>query len=264
MTQLARVLLCLVLLLEWSVSGQERPAAASGLPVKRVVLYKNGVGYFEHLGQVRDNQSFTISFTTGQLNDVLKSLTVLDLGGGRIAGVAYGSSAPVEKQLGDLRLPLGEKSTLTEFLGALRGTRIEVKNGTSVITGRLLSIERKTRISGGTTLEVDYLSLIADGGEVRTTELSPAFSVRLLEPGLADKVGRFLDVISSGRDADVRRMVVSTEGAGERSVFVSYISEVPVWKATYRIVLGSKPGQNPLLQGWAIVDNTVGQDWEKV
>ena len=264
MTQLARVLLCLVLLLEWSVSGQERPAAASGLPGKRVVLYKNGGGYFEHLGQVRDNQSFTISFTTGQLNDVLKSLTVLDLGGGRIAGVAYGSSAPVEKQLGDLRLPLGEKSTLTEFLGALRGARIEVKNGTSVITGRLLSIERKTRISGGTTLEVDYLSLIADGGEVRTTELSPAFSVRLLEPGLADRVGRFLDVISAGREADVRRMVVATEGTGERSVLVSYISEVPVWKATYRIVLGSKPGQSPLLQGWAIVDNTVGQDWEKV
>jgi hypothetical protein len=234
------------------------------LPIKRVVLYKNGVGYFEHLGLVRDNQDVTIAFTSGQLNDVLKSLTVLDLNGGRITGVGYGSANPIDRQLGDLRLSVGEKTSLTEFLGAVRGAKIEVRSGTNVITGRLISVERKTRIAGGTTLEVDYLSLMTDNGEVRTTELSPAFSFRLLERGLAGKVDRYLDLISSSREADVRRMVVSTEGSGERSLFVSYISEVPVWKATYRIVLGSKPGQSPLLQGWAIVDNTIGQDWEKV
>src|SRR5450432_2729051 len=45
------------------------------LPVKRVVLYKNGIGYFEHVGRVHDNQELTIPFSSGQLNDVLKSLT---------------------------------------------------------------------------------------------------------------------------------------------------------------------------------------------
>jgi hypothetical protein len=213
---------------------------------------------------VRGNQDVTFSFTSGQLNDVLKSLTALDLNGGRIAGVAYGSSAPVDRQIGDLRLPLGEKTSLTDFLGALRGARLEVRSGASVVTGRLLSVERKTRMGGGATLEVEYVSLITDAGEVKTTEVSPAFSVRLLERGLTSKVERFLDLLAASREADVRRMVVSTEGTGERSLFVSYISEVPVWKATYRLVIGSKAGQNPLLQGWAIVDNTVGQDWEDV
>src|SRR5438105_2559066 len=231
------------------------------VPVKRVVLYKNGVGYFEHLGQVRGNQDVTIPFTSGQLNDVLKSLTVLDLNGGRITGVGYGSSTPADRQLGELRLPVGEKASLTEFLGALRGAKLEVRSGTTVITGRLLSVERKTRIAGGTTLEVDYVSLLTDSGELRTTELSSSFSVKLIERGLSGKVDRYLDLASAGREADVRRMVVSTEGAGDRSLFVSYISEVPVWKATYRVVLGPKA---PLLQGWAIVDNTVGQDWENV
>ncbi len=233
------------------------------LPVKRVVLYKNGVGYFEHLGSVRDNQDVTIPFTSGQLNDVLKTLTVLDLNGGRIGGVGYGTSAPLDRQLGDLRLPASDKTTLAEFLGALRGTRLEARNGATVITGRLLSIERKTRVSGGTTLEVDYISLITDSGEIKTTEVSPAFSVRLLERGLAGKVDRLLDLVSVEREADVRRMVISAQGTGERSLFVSYISEVPVWKATYRIVLNSKANRDPLLQGWAIVDNTTGQDWEK-
>src|SRR5438045_552575 len=104
--------------------------AFAQLPVKRVVLYKNGVGYFEHVGRVQGNQEVAIPFTSGQLNDVLKSLTVLDLGGGRITGVGYGSSAPVDRQLGDLRLPIGEHTTLTDFLGALRGARVEIRSGT--------------------------------------------------------------------------------------------------------------------------------------
>jgi hypothetical protein len=245
-----------------SAIAQVRPDDLDRLPVKRVVLYKSGVGYFEHLGAVQNNQDVAISFTSGQLNDVLKSLTVLDLNGGRIAGVGYGSAASTDRQLGDLRLPVGEKASLTELLGALRGARLEVRSGNNVISGRLLSVERKTRIAGGTTLEVDYLSLIGENGDVRTTELSPSFSVRLLDRGLAGKVDRYLDLVGSIREADVRRMVISTEGSGDRSLFVSYISEVPVWKATYRIVLNQK--DKPLLQGWAIVDNTVGQDWEKV
>jgi len=258
-------LLLFALLAPPCLQSQERPADASAnLPIKRVVLYKNGVGYFEHLGHVRNNQDVTVSFTSGQLNDVLKSLTVLDLNGGRITGVAYGSAAPIDRQLGDLRIPTDDKTSLAEFLGALRGARLEVRNGSNVITGRLLSVERKTRISGGTTLEIDYLSLMTDSGELHTTEISPAFSVRLLDRGLAGKVERFLDLVSSAREPDTRNMVISTAGSGARDLFVSYISEAPVWKTTYRIVLNSKSGDKPLLQGWAIVDNTVGQDWENV
>jgi hypothetical protein len=59
------------------------PAASdssSRLPVKRVVLDKNGTGYFEHTARVRGNQDLAIDFTTTQLNDVLKSLSIVDLG----------------------------------------------------------------------------------------------------------------------------------------------------------------------------------------
>ena len=107
---------------------------ADKLPVKRVVLYKNGVGYFEHLGKVLDRQDVAISFTSAQLNDVLKSLTVLDLDGGRITGVGYGSQAPLDRQLGEIRLPIGQKTSLSEFLDAIRGARIELKSGPVTLT----------------------------------------------------------------------------------------------------------------------------------
>jgi len=240
------------------------PAGAK-LPVRRVVLYKNGVGYFEHLGRVRGNQTLTIDFTSGQLNDVLSSLTVLDLGGGRITGVNYNSEAPLAKRLGALRLPLGEQTTVSQFLSALRGARLEVRTGGATIAGRLLSVEKKTRTTKeGQFMSYDEVSLITDAGEVRTAELGTATSVRLAERDLNQEVSRYLNLIASTRLQDLRRMTISTAGAGDRQVYVSYISEVPLWKTTYRIVMPSKANAKPLLQGWAIVDNTVGEDWENV
>ena len=234
------------------------------LPIQRVVLYKNGVGYFEHMGRVQGNQDVAISFTSGQLNDVLKSLTVLDLNGGKISGVGYGSAAPIDRQVGDLRLGVTQTTTLPEFLAALRGARVELRSGTTVLIGRLLGVERKYKVVSGTTMQVDDVALMTDGGELRTVELSPSVSVRLLERELTGKVGRLLDLAGSAREPDLRKMTIATEGSGDRSLFVSYISEVPVWKTTYRVVLGSKASHGPLLQGWAIVDNTVGEDWNNV
>jgi hypothetical protein len=263
-------------LLGQSTSTQpSNPAAAepsARLPVTRVILYKNGVGYFEHSGHVRGNQDVNVDFTTAQLNDVLKSLTVLDLGKGRITGVSYNSTAPLEHRLGSLRLPVGENPTTAQFLDALRGARVEVHSGSAAATGRLLSIEERAlqgknaandgSDGSGQKATVTQVSLVSDGGEVRVFDLTPATSVRVTEKDVNEEVGKYLGVVASTRDQDVRRMTISTAGNGERDLLISYISEVPVWKSTYRIVIPNDG--KPLLQGWAIVDNTVGEDWKNV
>jgi len=253
-----------------AVDARETSAASGGsestrLPVRRVVLYKNGVGYFEHLGRVRGSQDVHVDFTSAQLNDVLKSLTVLDLSGGRITGVDYNSEAPLARRLATLRLALGERPTVAEFLGALRGARVEIRSGAgAAVTGKLLSVERKTRMGTAGSVEMEQISLISDAGEVRNVDLNTSTSVRIVDRDLNTEVGKYLGLVASAREQDVRRMTISTTGNGERNLYVSYISEVPIWKTTYRIVLPSKEGKKPLLQGWAIVDNTVGEDWNDV
>jgi archaellum component FlaC len=248
------------------LTGQSSSSAADSagrLPVTRVILYKNGVGYFEHAGRVRDSQDVNVDFTTAQLNDVLKSLTVLDLGKGRITGVSYNSNAPLERRLGSLHLAVGENPTTAQFLDALRGARLEVRSGSETASGRLLSIdEREIPIRGDQKVTVDQISIISDSGEVRVFELTPTTSVRVTEKDVNDEVGKYLGLVASTRDQDVRRMTISTAGEGERNLLVSYISEVPVWKSTYRIVIPNEG--TPLVQGWAIVDNTVGEDWKNV
>jgi hypothetical protein len=188
-----------------------------------VILYKNGVGYFEHSGHVRGNQDVNVDFTTAQLNDVLKSLTVLDLGKGRITGVSYNSTAPLEHRLGSLRLPVGENPTTAQFLDALRGARVEVHSGSATATGRLLSIEERALQgknaandgSDGEKATVTQVSLVSDDGEVRVFELTPSTSVRVTEKDVNEEVGKYLGVVASTRDQDVRRMTISTAGVEE-------------------------------------------------
>src|SRR5271166_4733706 len=237
---------------------------AVALPVKRVVLYKNGVGYFEHTGKVRGSQNLGIEFTTAQLNDVLKSLTLVDLGGGRITGVRYNSVAPLEERLKSLQLPLNENVTSAAYLIALRGTKVEVRNGGTTALGKVFSVEtvQKETVKGG-AITVTQLGIITEAGELRVFELGSAVMVRSVDNEIHEDVNRYLNLVGSTRSKDVRRMTISATGSGDRNLFVSYISEVPVWKSTYRIVLPKAPG-TPFLQGWAIIDNTVGEDWKDV
>ncbi len=239
--------------------------SASRLPVKRVVLYKNGVGYFEHTARVHGTQDLSIDFTTAQLNDVLKSLTAVDLGDGRVSSVRYNSIAPLDERLKSLRLPFGEQVTQAEYLTALRGARIEVRSGSATASGRLLSVEKIHKQRGRDDFEdVTTFSIVTDAGEMRNFDLGAGTSVRIAERELTDEVGRYLSLIGSSRARDVRRMSFTAAGSGDRDIFVSYISEVPVWKSTYRILFPEKPNEKPLLQGWAIVDNTIGEDWKDV
>ena len=244
------------------VPAAQSPGPSAPLPVRRVVLYKAGVGYFEHLGDVRGNQNLSIRFTSAQLDDVLKSLTAIDLGKGQISGISYNSVAPLDRRLGALRLPLQGSTTAVEVLDALRGSRVDVTAPSGAISGRLVSVERRTSERQGHVVTTAHFAVLTDAGEFREFELSPAVHVRLADRDLRQDLSRYLDVLGSAREQDVRTMVISATGAGERRLFVSYVSEVPIWKSTYRLVVPTNG--KPFMQGWAIVDNTVGEDWTDV
>jgi len=247
-------------------------AVTSQLPVTRVSLYKNGVGFFEHAGRVTGDQSVTIDFTTAQLNDVLQSLTAIDLNGGRIAGAGYNSTTPLQQQLQALPLGLGEDPTAVDFYNAIRGARVEVHSGTATITGRLLNIEltNTPATDKEPATEKRLITVIGDAGEIRTLELTPTTGVRLLDADLHTDVTRYLQLLASTRNQGLRHLTLQDNGTGARELHVSYISEVPIWKSTYRILFTEpKAGapaakQTATLQGWSVVDNTTGADWINV
>jgi hypothetical protein len=291
---MTRPTIALLLLITPLIAQKPTPKApptehTTALPVTRVSLYKNGVGFFEHTGSVTGNAAVTIDFTSGQLNDVLQSLTAIDLNGGRIAGAGYNSTTPLDQQLKTLPISLAEDATSADFYAAIRGARIEVTGSGAAITGRLLSIEVRNATTGTDDAkalpERHFLTVVSDLGEVRTVELTSTTSVRLLDTALHTDVSRYLQLLDSNRSQGLRHLTLQDNGTGTRQLQLSYISEVPIWKSTYRILftdpktsggpsiahsaMGGEP-QTPnltptaTLQGWSVVDNTTGTDWLNV
>ncbi|MGA2218497.1 MAG: hypothetical protein ABSG51_10450 [Terracidiphilus sp.] len=249
-----------------SMAVSSAPAVVKDLPVRRVVLYKNGVGYFEHAGTVNGNQKVSIDFTSPQLNDVLQSLTVLDSSGGKVGAVGYNSTMPFEQQLKTLGLGLKDYPATTAVYQALRGQRVEVTGAGAPLTGRLVNVEfRKETDKNGTTSDDHYFVIVAtDGGALRTAELTDSVSVHMLDASLQKQFANYLEIVASEQDQQMRHLTLEDRGDGQRELRVSYISEVPVWKSTYRIVFPQTPDGKATMQGWAVVDNTVGADWDNV
>jgi hypothetical protein len=248
------------------------------LPVTSVSLYKNGVGFFEHTGFVHGDAKVTIDFTSAQLNDVLQSLSAIDLNGGRISGAGYNSTTPLDQQLRSLSLGLGLNTNSAQYLNAIRGSRVEVHGSGAPFTGRLMNVEQHPTApadkSGGMT-ETTYLSVISDSGEMRIFPLTSALSVRVLDGTLHDDVNHYLSLLDSTRNQGLRHLTLddrspaNSNSNAARELRVSYISEVPVWKSTYRILFTENPKsssteQTATLQGWSVIDNTTGVDWINV
>ena len=257
-------LLCVLALvtLTFGPGGADTPGGVP-LPVRKVMLYKNGMGYFEHLGDVRGAVPVEITFSSAQLNDVLKSLTVLDLAPAPVVSVTYDTTKSAERQLAELPIRLGTFTGIAGFLSEIRGTEVELDVPSGPITGRLMTADvRKKELAAGGTAEVVEVTIFAAGGQIRTVELGSAKAIRLRGAELTAGIGRYLEVLETAHRQDVRRLRIQTRGEGTRKLFVGYTSEAPIWKTTYRLVLDDK--RKPLLQGWAIVDNTTAMDWDGV
>src|SRR5262249_40260673 len=96
------------------------------LPISQVILFSSGVGYFHREGDVDGAAHIDLSFQASDINDLLKSLVLQDLGGGRVSAVSYDSHDPIDKTLRSFALNLTNNPTLGQLLIQARGEKLEV------------------------------------------------------------------------------------------------------------------------------------------
>jgi len=235
--------------------GQEGKAE---LPITKVVLFSSGVGYFERAGEVAGGSRVELTFKTEDINDILKSMVVM---GAREASVTYGSRDPVAKALKSFAVDITSNPTLGQLLDQLRGAKVRVAVPQE-FDGVILGVEQRTKQVGeNQTVTVDVLNVMSADG-LRSVELPEVKNIRLLEPGLEKELGRALAVLAGARDKNKKPVTIAIGGEGKQQVALGYVVETPVWKTSYRLVLDEK--EKPLLQGWAIVENTTDGDWKDV
>ena len=233
------------------------------VPLTRLVLFTSGVGYFQHDGVVDGNARMELTFSASQINDLLKSLVLRDMDGGTISSVTYSSRDPITRTLKGFSLDLTQNPSLTALLAQARGEAVEAAlTGGTKVTGAIVGVEtRQVATSGKDPVPADFFTLNTSTG-LQSIALSEVAGIRFLRKELQDDLAQALQVLSSSHGVEKKKLVLHFSGSGKRRVSVGYILESPVWKTSYRLVLGDKASH--FLQGWALVENTTDGDWKNV
>lgn len=233
-------------------------ALAAELPVREVVLYKHGVGFFGRSGEIAAGEILRLDFRAAEMNDVLKSLVVTDRGGA-VHSVRYDSSETLARKLGDFPFRVEGQISLAAFLDQMKGARLELRMAGETVAGTILS----ARVVSGARErpDVEQLVVVSDAGELRTLDLSAASSIRFADSRLQEQLKEYLSALHQARSRDKRSLWIEAGGAGRRQVAASYLTPSAIWKSSYRLLFGE---QGASIEGWAIVDNTTGEEWTNV
>jgi hypothetical protein len=241
-------------------------AAQADLPVRMVVLFSSGVGYFEHAGTVSGNAGAELRFKSDQINDMLKSLVLEDLDGGKVGAVVYPSLDPLSKTLQSFQVDITSNPSLADVLNQLRGAQVRVTAQAEQIEGAVLGMEKRPKALVGKDNEAveAWVLNVLSGAVVRSVFLDEIRTIEMLDPQLEEELHKALLAVSQARNQDKKPVAVSFEGNGDRRVRLRYVVEAPVWKTSYRLILPARPEDAPKLQGWAIVENQTDNDWSDV
>ena len=244
----------------WLTSALALSAMAAELPVRQVVLYKHGVGYFERAGELAPGETARLDFKAADMDDVLKSLTIEEKGGGKISGLRYDSSEPLAHKLADFPFQLGAAQPLSAVLDQLKGAQIELKFSNEMVKGAIVA----ARLVPGDDKrpEREQITLLMDAGDLRNFDLGAASSIRFSDTRLQAQFKEYLAALTDARSKEKRTVYIDSTDSKRRDVVASYMLPTPVWKSSYRLIFGE--GAQPTLEGWAIVDNTTGEDWNQV
>ena len=246
----------------------------SALSLDRVVLYRNGVGYFERRGQV-EGDTLRLKVRKDQVNDLLKSLTIVDRKTGRALSVSMPLDPTTWASAALSTLAPG-RGSLARVLDKLRGVAVALATTRGTLEGRIVMVERisnepdPTPQRGGRTListqrhSRDHKITLMNGQRLQVVRLSKVRGVTIKDGDLAMQFHRRLDATAGEGMFQQVEVAIRLDGSGEHDLVVSYVVEAPMWKPTYRVVLPKDGKGEALLQAWAVVDNTSGEDWRNV
>ncbi len=231
------------------------------LPITRMTLYKHGVGFFERRATL-SGEEVELSFRVTEMNDILKSLTAIDWGGGQVLGVDYATPQSREERLSGCSIRLDDDRSLRDLLTCLRGRRVELTlDQGERLTGKLLGLDEPSERQ---PLASSLVSLLLDEtATVHVVALERVQGVNILdERGAADL--RFF--LQTSLTQDEYRNVTVRLSPGAHDLSVSYIAPAPTWRVSYRLVLDpqAQGGPKALLLGWGIFDNRLEEDLQGI
>ncbi len=240
------------------------PAYAADLALKRVMLSSAGVGYFEYEADVDGAATLGLDVPLDQVDDVLTSLIVFDSAGG-VGTVELPGRDNTRAEFGNLPFGPSALNSPIDYLNSLQGVEISVQ-GPRSMTGRIMHADRVIESLPGpppATVQRTRVTLMGASG-LQQFVLEDAESIEVTDPALRARIGSALESLRREASLSMRHITLHSDGTGHRTVRVGYVAVAPLWKASYRLVLPTKDGDLARLQGWAVLENQSGTDWNGI
>jgi hypothetical protein len=196
-----------------------------------LTLYKHGVGFFERGGRF-SGDGISLTFRVEEMNDVLKSLTIIDRGEGQVLGIEYATPQSREERLQGNSIRLGNSRSLRDLLAGLRGREVTVQlDQEDELNGILVGIDELPERQPVADSLVSIL--IGGGNDVQTVSLGRITGVTIRDEEAARDLRFFLETALS--QEAFRRVDVRLAG-DEHDLSITYVAPAPTWRVSYRLV----------------------------
>ncbi|MCH9685967.1 MAG: DUF4139 domain-containing protein [Deltaproteobacteria bacterium] len=247
-------------------------AAPDVLPLRKLRLYETGVGYFERHGGVTPGDDLALPLPASHLDDALKSLVVLDASGDtRVQGIQFASAVSEGGARAMAGLPQGPEQPLAyvDVLLSLEGAPVEILHEAGRIRGRLIQVEgpfspppppQGTPQASAPREPWHAVVVVGQDGAIERLRTDTITSIKPLESATRERLEVAAEAMSEHGARRNHPLDVRVSSTGQLGL--GYIAEAPVWRTTYRVVLGAETKAQ--LQAWALVHNDTDEDWKGV
>ena len=237
------------------------------LPISRVVMYQSGIGYVERCAQIATDK-LILRIRPDQINDILKSLTIIDRGNGRPVSI----SLPVDKDTLDSLAQIPEQikdGGVRSLLNAFRGANVKIKTLCRAYEGRIVGVDERdsdsnlqVSVNSSNCANEDTVTLLTSANVLHVIRLSEIRSVALYDQSLTDGLDKSLNISLNEGNWKQLELTIQLDSSDPREIALSYLVAMPTWKPAYRLVL--KDDDKAILQGWAVISNVTGADWNNI
>ncbi|KKK43027.1 MAG: hypothetical protein Lokiarch_30400 [Candidatus Lokiarchaeum sp. GC14_75] len=244
----------------------------SKLKVKKVIIFKHGVSYYTLESTLKGSGVFELEFKIDEMNDILKSLFVLDTSEkGYISSISYDAAIETNQLLRSIMLNIPDMNSFSSLVTQIKGASVSLTiGGNKIVTGKIIGTETVEKLSKIDKVIQKILVLLQNDDIIVKIPFSEIRSFDILNDEIKKDLKFFLDTVIAGKKKNAKKIVINCESGGEdevdRDIFVSYIRESPIWKTSYRLIMSRKQAleQKCLLSGWGLIENTTNQDWENI
>jgi len=242
------------------------------IKVLKVTIFKHGVSYYIHEGILKGSGKFELEFKIDEMNDVLKSLFVLDTSKkGYISSISYDAALETSQLLKSIMLNIPDRDSFSSLITQIKGADVNLTiGGAKKVSGKIMGIEYVEKLSKNEKTNEKYLVLLQDDDVISEYNFSEIRSLDIMNEEIKKDLKFFLDTVIAGKKKDAKKIIINSESGGEdeieRNIYVSYIRESPIWKTSYRLIMSKQQAleQKCLLSGWGLIENTTNQDWEDI